>query len=500
MASTDEKNRRVIVDAETNRLPVHKFTLSFKSKHLQQVFDEYSTEASVDFVRMALGLAVFLYIAFSWLDPYVMSGDLWDIRLARLLGCLLFLTVIGLTYTAPARKQFQLLISMVVILGGVDITAMILISEPYGAYHYYAGLLLAVMYAHALLRLRFVYATLSTWGIILLYIMAIMTFGSTPGDIFMSNLFFLFSANIMGMFASYWLEYYMKSVFWKTEKLQEKSGELAMEYDRKSHELEMARRMQLNMLPQKSPYHPDYKFSFSMKAATEVGGDFYDFCIDEDRVLTFAIGDATGHGAQASVMVTAVKLIFSEHAHELESVEFLQKASGILNRMGFGMIFMALAVGKLKGDHLEISGAGMPPALVYRASTGKLEKISLKGLPLGGGIAYPYQKQRVQLQEGDTTLLMTDGFAELFNNDGKMFGYQKVEQSFLEIASTQVAPDTILEHLHRDAEHWLDGAPQPDDLTFFVIQRKVHIKKKNKDEQTTLEVRQALQLTEPKKG
>jgi len=63
--------------------------------------------------------------------------------------------------------------------------------------------------------------------------------------------------------------------------------------------------MQLNMLPNRLAGHGEYNYSFFMKPASEVGGDYYDYQMGSDRILTFGIGDATGHGMKASVMVTA---------------------------------------------------------------------------------------------------------------------------------------------------------------------------------------------------
>ncbi|MCK7523473.1 MAG: hypothetical protein MZV64_40370 [Ignavibacteriales bacterium] len=122
--------------------------------------------------------------------------------------------------------------------------------------------------------------------------------------------FFLSSANTLGMFASYGIEYYMRSEYLKSYLLKEKSAELNNEYVRKSNELESARQIQLSMLPQALPEHPELEIAVTMQTASEIGGDYYDFHLAEDNTLTFAIGDATGHGAKAGAMVTAIKTLF----------------------------------------------------------------------------------------------------------------------------------------------------------------------------------------------
>lgn len=253
-------------------------------------------------------------------------------------------------------------------------------------------------------------------------------------------------------------------------RLQERSRELRKEYSRKSAELEDARNMQLNMLPQAIPFCPDYHFAFSMKAASEVGGDYYDYQMSDDGTLNFGIGDATGHGLQASVMVTAIKLLFSEHAAKTEIVEFLKRASKSISLMDFRKIYMAFGIGRLREDTLELAGAGMPPALIYRAEKRHLEKIPLKGLPLGSKTAFPNQKTETTIRPNDVVILMTDGLPELFNGSGEILGYDRVAKAIME--SIHKTPKEIIDHLQFTAEKWLDGSSQDDDMTFFVFKRK----------------------------
>ncbi|MDX1639711.1 MAG: hypothetical protein R3281_17240, partial [Balneolaceae bacterium] len=337
-------------DAIQNRPPIHPLTLSFYQEQHNKAFDQYITKGSLGYVRTSLVLAILLYATFSWLDRMVTPEVVPELMVIRIISCLIFGLVIYLSFRPWGKRNFQFLMSMVVLLAGVGIIGMILVAETNGGYHYYAGLILAVMYAHGLLRMRFIYATLTTWLIIGIYGVSAVILGNTPFIIYINNFFFLVSANIMGMFASYWLEFYLKAVFWNERILREKNQELEAEYERKSSELEAARRMQLNMLPQRSPYLPDYQFSFSMKAASEVGGDYYDFQVAQNGDLTFGIGDATGHGLQASVMVTAIKLLFSEHAAETDLLDFLKRASRSISLMGFRKYYMAFAVGRLSGN------------------------------------------------------------------------------------------------------------------------------------------------------
>jgi hypothetical protein len=458
-----------IPESDLNHPPVNKFTLTFADQRIRKLFENYSTSRSLTFVRVSMALAILLYIVFAFLDPYIMPGVVWKISVIRVISILFFLATIYITFTEWGFKNFQFLMCTVVLFASTGIIGMILLSESAGGYLYYAALILAIIYAHNLLRLRFIYATFTTWAVIWFYAIATLVLGTTPVHIYVNNLFFLASANILGMFASYWLEYYMKSVFWKERNLDEKSELLKAEYNRKSQELDAARDIQLSMLPQASPHITDYRFSFSMNPASEVGGDYYDYVISEDGTVTFAVGDATGHGLQASVIVTAIKLLFSEHAGRTELTEFLTRSSRSISLMGFRKTFLAFAIGRLHNDTLEFAGAGMPPALVFRQRTGCIEEVSLKGFPLGSRVNYPYQKTEISLEPGDTVLLMTDGFPELCNESGQMIGYETSKTIFSQFG--KMTPDILIQKLNQYAAEWLNGHPQNDDLTFFAIQR-----------------------------
>ena len=248
---------------------------------------------------------------------------------------------------------------------------------------------------------------------------------------------------------------------------------LQAENDRKTQELEQARTLQLSMLPERVPEHPLFELAAEMKTATEVGGDYYDFDLSGEETLTFAIGDATGHGAQAGTMVTAMKSLFATYAGERDLVEVLRKTSLALRRVNLPKLYMALALGRLHGRTLELVGAGMPPALLYRAATGRVEQLPLKGMPLGSPLNYPYERLRLKLAPGDTVVLMSDGFPEMFDASGEMFGYERAAEVFEEVAGS--TPEEVIDHYLTVAKRWSERPNRNDDLTFLVIRMKTEV-------------------------
>ena len=246
---------------------------------------------------------------------------------------------------------------------------------------------------------------------------------------------------------------------------------LEADNERKTQELEEARKLQLSMLPKTIPAIRDLDIAVYMQTATEVGGDYYDFKVADDGTLTVAIGDATGHGLQAGTMVAATKSLFNTHADEFEPLSILQRTTKALKQMGFLRIYMALTIAKFKDHQLQIASAGMPFPLVYRAASGQVEEVVLKGIPLGSLPDFSYQQEKLDLNKGDTVLFMSDGFPEMFNEQGEMLGEEQVKDLFAEAG--QKSSEDVIECLLNAGKKWASGRPQEDDVTFVVIKVKL---------------------------
>ncbi len=261
----------------------------------------------------------------------------------------------------------------------------------------------------------------------------------------------------------------------KAAELQAKASEaqqriLEVENERKTRELEEARSLQLSMLPKTLPSVPHLDISVHMKTATEVGGDYYDFYLDPNGELTVLIGDATGHGLNAGTMVTATKSLFNSHAPNPDIVETFHVMSNSLKQMNFRLLSMCLMLLKIDGNKVRLSSAGMPPALIYRKDLTKIEEIIIKGMPLGAYVDFPYQLRETEIQSGDTILLMSDGFPELFNEEKEMFGYKSVQEEFLKCA--EESPDNIIEHMLSQIKTWTGSKAIDDDITFVIVKVK----------------------------
>lgn len=245
---------------------------------------------------------------------------------------------------------------------------------------------------------------------------------------------------------------------------------LEAENSRKGEELEDARLFQLSLLPKQLPSHPHLEIGVFMKTATEVGGDYYDFHLSPEGILTTVIGDATGHGARAGTMVTVIKSLFTAEADDSGLSEFLEKASHSIRRMDLGRMAMALTLVRFQDGVLSVAAAGMPPVLIHRAAGGTVEELAVEGVPLGSMAGYQYKERQVELSPGDTVLLMSDGFPELANDQGEPLGYTTVHELFQQAATRQ--PQDLIARLATAAEEWSGEANPSDDITFVALQVK----------------------------
>lgn len=245
---------------------------------------------------------------------------------------------------------------------------------------------------------------------------------------------------------------------------------LEVENTRKTQDLEAARQLQLSMLPKTIPVPPHLEVAAFMQTATEVGGDYYDFHLAPDGRLTIAIGDATGHGTAAGIIVAAVKSLFTALATTDDLREVFRKCTRIIKPMRLGSLFMALALVRIDGYRLTATSAGMPYPLLYRRATGTVEDLVLKGMPLGLVLDFPYTQLERTLGPGDALLLMSDGLPELFSEWREQFDTERVKTTFAGAADR--SPEEIIRCLKEAAVRWRGERPARDDMTFVVVKVK----------------------------
>ena len=150
--------------------------------------------------------------------------------------------------------------------------------------------------------------------------------------------------------------------------------------------------------------------------------------------------------------------------------EFLNSCSHTIKQMKLKNLYMALMLVKINGHRLTMSSAGIPPLLIYRKETNTVEEYKIKGMPLGAVESYPYETVEIDLNTGDTVILMTDGLLELFNKDKDSFGEERLKEIILQNSGEPV--NEIVNKLFLAGEEWMKENKQNDDITFVVFRLK----------------------------
>jgi sigma-B regulation protein RsbU (phosphoserine phosphatase) len=235
-------------------------------------------------------------------------------------------------------------------------------------------------------------------------------------------------------------------------------------------ELEVARELQDELLPHNLPVVPGYLFAHSYRTANEVGGDYYDLTLLPDRRLSLMVGDASGHGMAAG-LVMAIANATLQTALDLDPnpERVLALLNRTLCRTGTKRTFMSVFYAVLTPEtgEIEYVCAGHPFPLLRRAD-GSVEELGNGGFPLGIREPLDFVRQTVRLDPGDLLLLYTDGLPEALDAQGKMaFGYERLESAMALGGSPQTVHDGIL----RSFDRHVGDEILRDDLTLLVVAR-----------------------------
>lgn len=251
---------------------------------------------------------------------------------------------------------------------------------------------------------------------------------------------------------------------------QKDKKNIEIENLRKQHEMEEAKKIQLSMLPTKLPGYDGIEIATFMSTATEVGGDYYDFFIDRNNNLKFLVADATGHGLQAGTMVTVAKTLFTNFKESDDYLSILNQMSLIIKQLNLSKLYLCISLFKYTNSNLEFTSAGMPPIFIYRSKDKEVQKITLKGAPLGFVNHFPYMIEKTILNSGDVVLISSDGLTELFNEKNEIIDEQKIF-NLLKSVGAECA-DKIITSLKGLIINWCGKNEPKDDISIIVLKIK----------------------------
>ncbi len=241
-----------------------------------------------------------------------------------------------------------------------------------------------------------------------------------------------------------------------------------MEQDRRETELEEAREFQMKMLPKDPPKMLGLEIAAGIKTATEVGGDYYDW-FPQNNSLYVAVGDATGHGMTAGMMVSITKAGLMGTPPHIPPNEVTYGLNRTIKSIDLGKNKMAISIARFWEDRVEFTSAAMPPIYHYKAETEEVDEILLEGLPLGSFKGETYSLLSVDTKPGDAYVFISDGLPEATNISDKMLGYKAVLDCVKHNGKNNA--EEIKQTLFDLGNAWLDGVPNQDDITIVVVKK-----------------------------
>ena len=255
------------------------------------------------------------------------------------------------------------------------------------------------------------------------------------------------------------------------EHLQLSRAEIELQNERLRDGLALARDIQLGLLPKGLSGDARHLAIHGRSIpAYEVGGDFYTYIALDDSRMAVAIGDISGKGVGAALMMALASSTVEAQGREIGQPQQLlvalnQQLAPRLraNRMNAALLYLVI---DLDRRTLCAANAGMITPILLR--DGGVQMIETYGLPLGAMAEARYSETAVELRPGDTIVLVSDGIVEAHGPGGELFGFERLEQA-LALKPPLAHPDKLIDDLIGQVLEFAGDAQQHDDMTVVVI-------------------------------
>ena len=240
-------------------------------------------------------------------------------------------------------------------------------------------------------------------------------------------------------------------------------------------ELEMARQIQLSILPRDTPKLSGLDIVARYMPMTSVAGDFYDFIVVDDKHVGVLIADVSGHGLPSALIASMLQVALSaQAAHASDPARVLSGLNQALcGKFEHNFVTAAYVYVDMEKKMMTYAGAGHPPLLFWRNSVGKVSEVVENGLFLGMFPEATYTSLELPVAASDRLILYTDGVPETKSPSDQEFGtarFMKFMDSHQKLAVDQFA-DGLLDELSRWSEQ-PRGQGQQDDITVLTIDFK----------------------------
>ena len=232
------------------------------------------------------------------------------------------------------------------------------------------------------------------------------------------------------------------------------------------------------MLPQENPKISGLDIAGRNVSCEEVGGDYYDFFIQQDQSthsFSVAVGDISGHGVDAALLMSSARAFLRMHVSRdnsiIDIVESMNRhlAADVLESGRFMTLFYLTIQADLKS--LEWVRAGHDPAILYDPISNTCEDLKGPGVALGINPGYGYQSVRKdELKNGSIIAIGTDGIWDTLNQKGEMYGRERFRQ--LLQTNAHLSATELLDTVFKEVEAFRAGRKSEDDLTLVILKIK----------------------------
>lgn len=276
----------------------------------------------------------------------------------------------------------------------------------------------------------------------------------------------IFAAGIIAALVARQVRGYVKAAL--------REARLQHELDRINHDIDIARSIQMDLLPTSSPRLDHFEIAGWNQPANQTGGDYFDWQVLPDGQLAISVGDATGHGIGPALVSTLCRAyaratFLSDGIHD----QLLGRLNSLLAHDLADDRFVTFAVVFLNPDNGEVKvlSAGHGPILCYRRATNNLENFDAQGIPLGMIAGMSYEDSSVRcLSAGDMLVVVTDGFYEWQNPETEEFGLERLKDTIRQ--ARDCSAEEVITRLYAAVKDFSKGTEQNDDLTAVVLKRK----------------------------
>ena len=273
--------------------------------------------------------------------------------------------------------------------------------------------------------------------------------------------FFLLLPVMIGLF-------FIGFIIWRSSRNLERLRKINGEKERISGELRVASQIQQSMLPKEEVRGEWLEVRGFLKPAREVGGDLFDYFIRDEK-LFFCIGDVSGKGAPAAMLMAVTHGLFrSASAHDDNPAHIMEVINEVSCQRNESNMFVTMFVGvlDLPTGHLCYCDAGHDaPFLIVNSQLSILN--CTPHLPVGVFDDTKYTVQELSIETDSTIFLYTDGLTEAMNAEHQQFGVERI-QAVLDTCA-DYAPKEILEKITQSVDGFVKHAEQSDDLTMLAI-------------------------------